>query len=415
VLLGPPKFLAFSVKDFFPACDCIPVQTIDHKIKSIAATMKTPLLTTLALAAASFLTTAAFSQSTWQTVDDFQYAPGKGAGPFGVTATPGGTIFVSGAAADATDRQHGFVNRSTDGGATWDLVFDLPGDSSANCFALAAAPSGALWATSVLNATNWLTHWSIDGGATWVLSDRFRGTGRYATPFCTTVDPAGRIFVGGNVWDSQGRQHFTVRRSIDGGATWKTVDDLAGAVSGAWGITATPSAVLAVGRLSNLWLVRRSADGGNTWVTTDKFQQTSFAYGAAADLNGNFYVVGAANLTVNKVTQLHWLTRKSTDNGSTWSTVDDFFPGATAMARGVTVDAFGRVFVSGSSPAGHTVRGSLDGGATWATTDTFRLTPTGSANAVAIDSDGNGNVFAVGQVVGADGNGHTIVRKLGTP
>ena len=207
--------------------------------------MKTPLLTTLVLAAASFLTTTTFAQSTWETVDDFQYAPGKGASPFGITATPDGAIFVSGAGNDAANHQHGFINRSLDGGDTWDLVFDLPGASAANSFAVAVAPSGTLWATSKADAINaktkawygtWLTYHSTDGGATWVLSDSFRGAGQEAAPFCAAVDAAGRIFVGGQVSDAQNRLHFTIRRSTDDGATWKTVEDLYSApISAAWG------------------------------------------------------------------------------------------------------------------------------------------------------------------------------------
>jgi hypothetical protein len=388
--------------------------------------MKTFLFSTFALAAASFVTTTTFAQSTWETVDDFQYAPGKGASPFRITATPDSAIFVSGAAVDAANHQHGFINRSLDGGDTWDLVFDLPGTSSDYCFAVAAAPLGTLWATSKADAVNaktgawygtWLTHHSTDGGATWILSDSFRGAGQEAAPFCATVDAAGHIFVGGQVSDAQNRLHFTTRRSTDNGATWKTVDDLFSApISAAWGITTTPTAVLAAGRLGNSWIVRRSTNGGTTWTTVDSnLPGSGFAFGIAADGSGNLYAVGFASIVVNKATQTHWITRKSANSGTTWSTVDDYYPGATAMPRGVGVDAFGRVFVTGSSAAGWTVRVSTDGGITWTTTDTFKLTPTGSANAVAIDSDPNGNVFAVGQVVGADGNGHSIVRKLAMP
>jgi len=362
--------------------------------------------------------TPTLAQSTWQTVDDFQYAPGKGTSPCGVTATPAGAIFVSGAAYDAGNLQRGFVNRSLDGGATWDLVFDLPGASSASCWAVAAAPSGTLWATSSLNSTNWLTHSSTDGGAAWVLSDSYRGNGRNAVPFCTTVDPAGRIFVGGFVWDAQGKQHFFVRRSMDNGATWKTVDDLAGSISRVEGIAATPTAVVAAGRLSNVWLVRRSTDGGNTWTSTDTFRLSSgapsYAYGVATDANGNFYVTGQAVSTVNKVSQAHWITRKSADNGSTWRTVDDFVS-AGGWPRGVTVDAFGRVFVTGAVGNLWTVRGSADGGATWTTTDNFNLTPTGTSTARAVDADASGNVFVTGYAAAADGTSHGIVRKLATP
>ncbi len=390
--------------------------------------MKTKTSHLLTLGGALLLSplTPTLAQSTWETVDDFQYAPGKSASPFGITATPDGAIFVSGAGNDAANLQHGFVNRSLDGGATWDLVLDLPGNTSANCFAVAAAPSGTLWATSKTNAINvktkawygtWLTHRSTDGGATWVLSDSFRGAGQEAAPFCTTVDAAGRIFVGGQVSDAQNRLHFTIRRSTDEGVTWKTVDDLNSApISAAWGITTTPTAVVAAGRLGNNWVVRRSTDGGNTWTTVDgNLPGIGFAYGVTADAGGNLYAVGFASIVVNKVSQSHWITRRSVNDGTTWTTVDDYYPGATAIARGVGVDVFGRAFVTGSSAAGWTVRGSTDGGTTWSTTDIFKLTPTGSANAVGVASDPSGNVFAAGAVVGADAVGHGVVRKLATP
>ena len=388
--------------------------------------MKTSLFSTLALAAASFVTTTTFAQSTWETVDDFQYAPGKGASPFRITVAPDSAIFVSGAALDAANHQHGFINRSLDGGDTWDLVFDLPGVSSANCFAVSVAPSGRLWATSKADAINvktgawygtWLTHHSTDGGATWVLSDSFRGAGQDAVPFCSTVDAAGRIFVGGQVSDAQNRLHFTVRRSTDNGATWKTVDDLFSApISAAWGLTTTPTAVVAAGRIGNRWIVRRSTDGGSTWATVDNgLPDIGFAFGVAADAGGNLYAAGFTTITVNRVSQTHWITRRSVNGGTTWNTVDDYYPGATAMPRGVGVDAFGRVFVTGSSAAGWTVRGSTDGGATWTTTDTFRLTPAGSANAVGVAGDPSANLFVAGAVVGADGVGHDVVRKLAMP
>jgi hypothetical protein len=421
------KDFPLFLKDSSGGYESVPVQ-INHQPPepNIAASMKTPLITTLVLAAASFLTTASFAQSTWETVDDFQYAPGKSTSPFGITATPDGAIFVSAAAIDAANLQHGFVNRSLDGGATWDLVLDLIGKNSANCFTVAAAPSGTLWATSRTNAINaknkalyatWLTHASTDGGATWVLSDSFRGAGQEAAPFCTAVDAAGRIFVGGQVSDAQNRLHFTIRRSTDNGATWQTVDDLySSPMSAAWGITTTPTAVVAAGRLGNSWIVRRSLNGGTTWTTVDSsLPSLGFAYGVAADASGNLFAVGFASIVVNKVSQSHWITRRSVNGGTTWTTVDDYYPGATAMARGVGVDAFGRVFVTGTSAGAWTVRGSTDGGATWTTTDTFRLTPTGSANAVGVAGDSSGNVFVAGAVLGADGVNHDVVRKLTTP
>jgi hypothetical protein len=392
--------------------------------------MRTSLLTTLSLAAASFLTPSTFAQSTWQTVDDFQYAPGQSAGPFSITATPDGAIFVSGAAVDAANHQHGFVNRSLDGGDTWDLVFDLPGVSSANCFAVAAAPSGTLWATSKANAINgrtgawygtWLAHRSTDGGATWILSDSFRGAGQEAAPFCTAVDAAGRVFVGGLISDAQGKQHFLTRRSLDGGTTWTTVDDVVGTTTcSVWDLTATPAGVFAAGRISTTWTVRRSTDGGSTWTTVDKYGAgNSYAYGIDSDVNGNVYVTGGAGITVNKINKTHWITRKSADGGTTWRVVDDVASGSFNNGRAATVDAYGRVFVAGQVVIGNTnhwiTRGSTDGGATWVITDDYAPSATGAVLPRGATSDAVGNVFIGGQANGTDGVQHAIVRKLAAP
>jgi hypothetical protein len=382
---------------------------------------KTPHVLTLGAALLLAPLTSTFAQSTWQTVDDFQLAPGHGAAIAGIAAADAGVVFSACMGSDAAGLPHGFIRRSLDGGQTWLNVLDLPGTSSANCWSATVAPSGLVFATGTINATNWVTARSSDGGTTWSIVDSWVATGRYAFPYSVVGDAAGRVFVGGDVWDAQGKQHFLTRRSLDGGTTWTTVDDFAGTISGVWGMTATPAGVFAAGRLSDVWIVRRSTDGGNTWATVDKYaaNNLSYAYGMSADASGNLYVTGAAVITVNKVTKSHWITRKSANGGATWGTADDVASGSFNGGWAVTVDAYGRVFAAGMIANGNTslwvTRASTDGGMTWLTTDDYALSASGPALARGAASDAVGNVFIGGQANGTDGAAHAIVRKLAAP
>jgi hypothetical protein len=130
----------------------------------------------------------AFAQSTWETVDDFHLAPGHGVAIAGIAAADAGVVFSACMGSDAAGCPHGFIRRSLDGGQTWLNVLDLPGTGSTTCFSTAVTPSGLVFTTGDINATNW-----------------------------------------------------AAARSSDGGTTWTTVADLAGGVLGDWGMTATPA------------------------------------------------------------------------------------------------------------------------------------------------------------------------------
>ena len=409
-----PKDFSLFLKDAGGGCESVPVQINHHRQEpNVAASMKTPLLTLLVLAAASFLTTSTLAQSTWQTVDDFQYAPGKAAINRGVAASADGTLFVAGAGAGAAGVNHGVVHRSRDGGVTWDTVLDVP---SVNLLRVVSSPAGELLAVGAQAVTNgkWVTYRSSDGGLTWLLADQFQfSSGGQATAWSVTADAA-RIYVSGTARDAKNVDHWVVRRSADGGLTWTTADDLAlqGGATASIGITVTPSgSVVAVGYTAAVWTVRRSTDGGNTWATVDKFKlgnYMSVAKGVTAGANANLYVTGLA--------AGHWITRKSADGGTSWTTVDDFTLNGSGIGMGVAVDAFGRVFVGGSSSGSSPrwiVRASTDAGATWVTTDDYKLaSPSNYTSAEAVAGDAGGNVFVVGGAWDAAGVTHAIIRKL---
>lgn len=371
--------------------------------------------------------TPTVAQTAWAIVDDFTV--GQSGAALGLAATDTGVVFTAGTGNDLAAVPHAYVRRTLDGGVSWSTVLDLPVNGTATAWATTVGHySGLVFATAILrspiNSTrnDWVTFRSADGGTTWTKVDVVSASNFKANPYAVVEDAAGRVFVGGHLGDSKNADHFVIRRSLDGGTTWATVDDQAPAgVNWVTSLTATPSGVFAAGYLRNVWTVRRSTNGGTTWNTVDSFQpggtaSWSHTGGIAADANGILFVTGQAQVLVNKVLETHWITRKSTDNGATWRTVDDVVPGSNPFGKSVTVDAFGRVLATGTytgvdggvSTSHWVTRGSVDGGATWFTTDD--LVGIGYAAA----ADRAGNVFTAGKARGIT-NPAADVRMLAAP
>jgi hypothetical protein len=332
--------------------------------------------------------------NTWSTTSAFSY-PGLVSTIYSAIASDSaGNLYVSGLAWDYDSTNvvptHWFVQRSGDGGATWSMVDDF-----------------------------------VPGGDWWLWEHT-----------ALAVDASGNVFFGfaPNDGTSSWNTYWTVRRGI-GGANFTTVDTLSYANDdGPQGLYAHPTAgVFAVGydlvlvrnkngttSSSRAWIVRRSVNGGNTWQTVDTFQLSGIASaaGVGADASGSLYVVGnAVGPAVKGSSWRHWLVRKSNDGGNSWSTVDDYQldTNNNSWARGFVAAANGNLYVAGSAAVGPNdgtgsnshwvVRKSLGGSGTWATVDDFRYLNTGSA-AQSIAADGFGKVF-----VGGGGGGHWIVRR----
>ena len=143
------------------------------------------------------------------------------------------------------------------------------------------------------------------------------------------------------------------------GDTWTTVDDNpyaggTGATTSGIAISPISHRILIAGargetNATTTWVVRGSADGVN-WGLNSTFKYiatgSSAALGAAVDSLGFFYVVGTARDADDRY---HWVVRKSEDDGQTWTTVfQPYGYAATDLPTGISVDAIGNVFVTGS-------------------------------------------------------------------
>lgn len=229
------------------------------------------------------------------------------------------------------------------------------------------------------------------------------------------------MFATGRAYNGSSHR-WVIRRKLPGGA-WTTVRDVAtDNINTAPGFCTFPGnaansipAVFAVGDEGYRWAVLRSQQQGaaNTWEKVDSWPEgpaESTALAAATDAAGNIYVVGFRG--VNGKNPSSWTLRRSSDGGTTWTTVLDVPGPKVTAAVGLSIDSTGVVAVSGTvsvvnpdgttSPHWMVVRctepSSPDA---WTAAFAAGIFPFGSASSqgsgVAVDSFGN--LFVGGYVL----------------
>jgi hypothetical protein len=389
------------------------------------------------------------STTTWSTDLDYQYVGAAGANGVATDAT--GAVYVAGGGSGADGAVHGLVLKKDPTAGAWSatpvLDYQLAPGKSTTFLDVGADTAGNVYAVGrgadVDGLFTWVVARSGDGGATWGVVDRYRyvpGQNAEATAFAADAD--GAIYVGGYGKDSTYRknginyvEHWVVRKSTDGGATWQTVDDYRYAAdyySRAQGLTVSGGTVYAVGKSRDFWVTRRSTDGGSTWSTIDQYQLdtqwNSQANSVAADAAGNVYVVGEGVKGPKMSRTANWVVRKLPAGGSTWSTVDrwqlsaNVATGAGSIAEDVVtgpggeVDVVGHGYADTGGTSGHYLsRSSADGGLTWATIDDVKPDPAANAAGYAITRDASGNLLTAGTVGFSTGGGsHMTVRTTTT-
>lgn len=368
------------------------------------------------LAAAALFTHTAFAgkptpppplpPSSGTLVLDYLGLDGIGAVNFGLTVAPSGAIYASGVSGESA-----IVLASGDSGNSWSLadIYPPPGryvtylDIGGGITSDVAGNIYSTGWTSDNAASQWYVRRSADGGATWITVDDFphNDTGDVVG---IAADAAGDVYVAGMGW--------TIRKGVSG-TSFSTVDVVPGGRVNA--IFAHPTwGVCAVGTRNingiPAWGIRRSTNGGATWSEINTFQlqsgRNSTALGIGADASGNLYVVGRGDTSPKRNTVVrHWLVRKSTDGGNSWSTVDDFVPSGSGEARCIAATSHGNLFVAGVSGNHWVVRKSAGSTGAWTTVDDFQYAGAWT-EPHAIAADASGNLF-----VGGTGGGHWLIKK----
>jgi hypothetical protein len=371
----------------------------------------------------ALLTHAAFAQ-TWQTVDDFSNPGYNDTRPFGVTTDPSGNLFVVGWLWDASGLSYHPMRSSGDQGITWATseVFAPRVGGSQSTRAITSDSAGNLYTAGAYAANGGsylIVALSQDHGLTWNTLD----DGSPAT-FCgaITTDAAGNIYAVGNL-----NSTWIVRKATAGGTSWANVDSFNpnGAGSTAKAVFCHPTAGVFVAGMANTGFkgaavatVRRSLDGGATWTTVDNAVAGS-GDALGADAAGNLFMATD-----------RWTVRKSSNGGTNWSTVENFQYGVTttsstkpyktqtqyyaAAATGFARDAYGNLFIVGytpSSPSVWIVRENPGGTGAWQTVDTFQYGSGLNSAVSGVATDNSGHVYVVGHGHDVTGVSQWIVRK----
>jgi hypothetical protein len=258
-------------------------------------------------------------------------------------------------------------------------------------------------------------------------------TARVFPPFTATTYNRAQWVVHKGTPDVNGDFNLASFRQVDSA----TVDVLTSAQlsSGANAITTINSGknagIYVAGKLGNAWIVRRSTDGGNSWRTIDSFiYDTTSAYSSdalslKADNNGNLCVVGYGSKRVQtggtKTNPIysdreHWIVRMSANGGTTWKAQDEFTVAnsADSLACDVGFDTSGTAYVVGygqDSGGMHALIRSNSGGA-WHMVDEYQ--PAGYAYGGTFTSFANdpaGNLYVGGAACNNSiGQGDLLIR-----
>ena len=225
------------------------------------------------------------------------------------------------------------VLKSDDDGATWQLiesVVDVDGVPSAldkGGFPYAIEYiNGVLYAAGSSRTTNGIYSFAVrkstDGGNTWQPTNEnfklYEGSSQASS--YSIAGTGGAVFASGYAKDVNGKNHGIIRRSLDGGNNWSTVDDYvkqADKDTLFQSIAAAGSALYVAGKGGtssggSVWLVRRSVDGGQSWANVDEYayssdQKNNMAYTILVD--GSDLYVGGYGVDTTATGRYHWIIR----------------------------------------------------------------------------------------------------------
>jgi hypothetical protein len=376
--------------------------------------------------------------SAWSTVDSQPYGiQGVGA----MTTDKSGNVYAVGDIYPSTVDDF-VIREKASNSSSWATLYSF-GAQHLDLNGIAVDAKGDVFVAGVDYASQSWMVWELPQGASSpVVIDRASGVA-----YAVAVDLAGNVYAAGGlgvtVKGGAGRQ-WAVRKGTFNSAsaswTFSTVDQVAAAgvynANGVGIVTTTnggvPStAVYAVGEVGSNWVVRKSVNG-SPWSQVDSFRYdptgnaVSDAYGFASDPAGNLYVAGyGQKATITGYGKghtplysypAHWLVRKSTNGGASWSTDDDVsLASATGNDEAVAIGAdpqTGSMDVAGyvydSAHVQHAVVRSNATG-TWSTVDDYTGSSAGGASYRAITADQAGNVYAGG--VNEDNGGSLFIRS----
>jgi hypothetical protein len=400
--------------------------------------MKTHVSTRLALAGAVALFTHMALAQTWQTVDDFQYAVDKNSQANAIAVDAQGNIYVAGQGGiGLAGYRNALVRRSTDQGATWttieDYLYANPTNHITTFTAIGLDRAQNLYAVGVAGInynTRLIVRKSADGGATWATALDVNAAPNIAGGFANAGTPGFAADASGAIYVSVVLNYgnpSTILKSSDAGATWIAWNEN----GGVRGILTTSAGLFTADSGEGAWgVVKKSLNGGATWTTVDSYTPRGLSGGnveaLCTDWTGNLYVGGFANITVTtgkgrtatSTTTYNWVVRKGTNGGTRWTTLPIIAMDGTltgSWLNGLDADPAGNLYAVGrvTDTLGYPrwiVEKGTNQGANWTMVEDFGPWHSGFAMAVACDAAG-GVYVCGGAFFPTTLQSHWIVRK----
>lgn len=293
---------------------------------------------------------------------------------------------------------------------------------------ISASPNGTLWA-NLGTSTDWNVLKSTDNGATFTMSEGYRySVGEETRPFHVKAKDNNTIFAVGKGEVSGFDGPGVVRRSLDAGATWSTVDLLGG--SGGDG-EATAIEVDSSGNIfinaaiNGVWVIRKSVDNGTTWTTAFNSGVAGHGSGISIDpVTGYIYAAGTLGNLPYSVRIV-----RSVDGGANWTTIDNYAGGTNAAvvydiaARNNVVVAVGGDRQGLTSGLGGGCDGvswtarrwwtrvSVDAGSNWNLREYFQTNASRGAKADSVVILPTGEILVGGTADNANACSLPLVRK----
>ena len=158
------------------------------------------------------------AQGTWGASDGFTLAPGKGGLPTRVRALS--RVYVLGVAPDAADVRHWIVRRSDASASAWSTIHDLAAPAGTTLGGFGGVHedgSGAILLAATFpdasDVTRALTRKSTDDGATWQMLDDYQyASGQATTAGGWAADAAGNLYAAVAGTDAGGSSRWLVRK-----------------------------------------------------------------------------------------------------------------------------------------------------------------------------------------------------------
>ncbi|MFT3837797.1 MAG: sialidase family protein [Myxococcaceae bacterium] len=304
---------------------------------------------------------------TWSTVDDFIYSIGLFSHAESIARDSNGRIIVAGGANALNNAGHWLVRRSANGGTSWSTVDDFADPTTPASWANAATTVGnsvmvgGVHNESPQNWSHWIVRQSSNQAQTWTTISDVPGIMYGDSVLAMDTEPSGAVWAAGYNYDGTGYR-WQVRRRSATGTTWTLVDDQSGGYA-MWAATVVaPSnntayvAGYSWPSMSSAatWIVRKTTNGGQSWTVVDSFTNgtgnSCAARGATYSSQEHaIYIVG--NCTSSASAGYHWVTRRSDNGGSTWTTDDDYqmVSGFESYPTGASATQASHIYVAGTA------------------------------------------------------------------